>query len=200
MRVYVRVSDENALKILSDGFWDLHSDLHQEGVYCDAFQADGVRPAPGSGAMIGGPSGPTVLCTDVPESVFRELESQESTRSLTKEEGEHFRQTGKEPAGLEYQRMGYAIIPAAVLNQFGRPQVYTREYCGMSRADLLKLIQAWEQQGEPETQDHAEELRATITFLDQIGWNTPLERDPELDFHLGMFSTIDVDEEDSDAP
>jgi hypothetical protein len=130
--------------------------------------------------IIGGPEGDTVLYAEVPEEEFRQREFEESTRSLTRDEVAQF-DPDKEVDGLEYVRMGYAIIPAEILNRHGRPQLYDHEYAGGSRADLFKAINAWEQKepaADPDAQTardkHVSELRAAMEFFDKVGWQTPL--------------------------
>jgi hypothetical protein len=69
--------------------------------------------------------------------------------------------------------MGYAIIPAEVLNQYGRPQVYLHEFATDSRAELLRAILGWEQ-GDEGDQEFARAMRRAVDFLDRSGWRTPL--------------------------
>jgi hypothetical protein len=126
----------------------------------------------------------------VPEEVFRELEVQESTRPLTAEEVERCQQNPRwEPEGMEYQHMGYAVIPAATLNQHGRPRVFDHDYLGEGdRRDLVRAAEVCESEAEAEDSSDdarkayarkAKGLRDAIAFLDQIGWQTPLRlREP----------------------
>lgn len=176
MRVYIRVPAAVALELLDQDFRDMHVDppaAPDPGVWCDDKPRGGLRAAAGTGVILGGPEGDTVLCTDVPEEVFRDREEQEGTRPLTLEEAERLRQGGPEPEGTEYVRMGYAIIPADVLNRYGRPQLYDHDYSGCSRAELVQAIQAWEQHaadfdyaGSPESRKHAEAARLPTRVFD----------------------------------
>jgi hypothetical protein len=208
VRVYTRTSAAVALELLERGFQDLHTDAGQDGVWCADSPPGDFRPAAGTGVMLGGPEGDTVLCTDVPEDVFRELEMQESTRSLTMEEAVKVREGDPWPEGLEYQSMGYAIIPADTLNRYGRPRLYDHEYAGYSRADLIRATRALgeDEGGEvtryeagpdgdpvyagegPETgPDPAgrrrlvQEMRDAVEFFDRVGWRTPLRLREEAD-------------------
>jgi hypothetical protein len=67
--------------------------------------------------------------------------------------------------------MGWAIIPAEVLNRHGRPQLYDHEYADSSRRALLQAVDGWEKAGRPH---HAAGMRAAIAFFDRIGWLTPV--------------------------
>src|SRR5262249_22523725 len=128
MRVYIRVPAARALQAIERGFEDWHTDMGNSGVWCENYPRGTGRAASGQGILFGGPEGDTVLCADVPEEVFSELECQESTRPLKREEWERMDNGGAEPDDLEYQRMGWAIIPAAVLNSHGKPQIYDHEF------------------------------------------------------------------------
>jgi hypothetical protein len=179
MRVYIRVPREVVLKLLAEGFSDVHHDhdAGRVGVWCDDRPRGGLRAAPGRGVLVGGPEGDTVLCAEVPEKVFRKWEAQESTRSLTADEFARRQQNPVwGPYGMEYQRMGYAVIPAATLNQHGRPRIYDHDYLGEGdRRDLVQAAEAWESMAEdPDYARKAKELRDAIAFLDQVGWQTPL--------------------------
>jgi hypothetical protein len=172
MRVYIATTSDIALQLLEQGWRDLHTDLGRNGLWCNESPPTGVRPAAGRGTLVGGPQGDTVMCANVPEEVFRELEVEEATRPLTPEESRRVGEGGPEPEGLEYQRVGYAIIPAEVLNQHGRPQVYY-EFATDSRAELLRAILGREQ-GEEGDQEFARAMRRAVDFLDRSGWRTPL--------------------------
>jgi hypothetical protein len=65
-----------------------------------------------------------------------------------------------------------SLIPADVLNQLGRPQVYDHAFAGMSRRDMVQAIKGWEQQGDWQP---AHQLREAMEFLDRIGWLTPVK-------------------------
>ncbi len=209
MRVYIRMNEKNALKALAEGFWDMGSDeCFGSGVWCDDRPRGGGRAAAGRGVMIGGPEGNVTLCVDVPEEAFRELEAQEATRPLTEEESDRF-DDGTEPEGLEYQRMGYAVIPAATLNRFGRPQVWDHDYSGDSRVELVVGIRRWEasrefQAGEVGVRHHVQCLRDAMAFLDAVGWQAPLslrEEAPEDYAKPGPWARVDdVEEEDGHNP
>jgi hypothetical protein len=164
MRVYIRVPAAVALELIEDGFRDMHHDQGEVGVWCYGRPPDGIE----------GPEGDTVLCGEVPEEVFREREAQESTQSLTKDEAKRMYAGGPEPEGLEYQRMGYAIIPAEVLIRHGKPRVYDHDYAGSSRRELVQAIRVWEAD-RPEGLSHAQEMRSAVEFFDRIGWLTPLK-------------------------
>jgi hypothetical protein len=174
MRVYVNTSAAVALELLEHGFRDIHTVSGQAGVWCDGRPRGGFRPAAGHGVMVGGPLGNTVLCTDVPEDVFREAEFQESTRSLTPEETARAEAGGPDPDDLEYQRMGYAVIPAEVLNRYGKPRLYDHDYAGCSRAELVRDIQTWGRDPDPASQKTAQEMRDAMAFFDRVGWLAPL--------------------------
>jgi hypothetical protein len=181
IRLYIRVTSVSALKMMADGFWDIHSDLGEEGVFCEDRPRHGFRAAAGQGLMICGPEGDTVLCVDVPDEVFHEREVCEGTRGLTEEEVAQFNKDGSFPEGLEMQHMGHALIPAAILNQYGRPRLYDHEYAGASRRELLQSIRRWELKEPSENDDaeqgrqrHIQEMRDAIVFFDKIGWLTPL--------------------------
>jgi hypothetical protein len=172
MRVYVREAADVALQVIKHGWWDMHTDAGQLGVWCNEAPPTGVWLAAGRGIVMGGPEGNVVLCTDVPEELFREMEAQEGTRQLTEEEARELCGGGPGAADMEYQRMGYAIIPAEVLNRQGKPQVYDHDYAGCSRKDLVRGAEKWEAGGVP---DKAREMRAAMEFFDKIGWLTPVK-------------------------
>jgi hypothetical protein len=192
------------LQLLGGAGWGLVEgfDGNYRGVWCDDRPRDVCRAAPGSGVMIGGPEGDTVLCADVPEEVFRALEVQESTQGITKEEEDRIKEGGPEPEGLEYQRMGYAMIPADVLSQYGRPQLYDHEYGGSSRRELLRAMQVWKA-GAAEAADEvsracrerkAQSIRDAVAFFDKVGWQTPLslrEAAPEDPLKPGPWGDVD---------
>src|SRR5262249_59511272 len=110
MRIYMRMPAQSALKVLAEGFWNMHTLQGDNGVYCDDRPGGLMRAGPGTGVLLGGPQGDTTLCLEVPEDLFRERESQESTRPLTADEEKQIESGGPEPATLEYQHMGYAVI------------------------------------------------------------------------------------------
>jgi hypothetical protein len=183
IRVFTRTPADVALRLLERGGWeDLHADGGEVGVWCDDAPRAGLRAASGRGVMVAGPDGNTTLCTDLPAGIFRARERQESTRSLTAEEFARFEKDGVWPDGLEYQYMGYAIIPADVLNQYGPPRLWDHEYSGMSRKELLDAAARWGQEHSPGCQEKAKELRAAVAFFDRVGWSTALcltEESPE---------------------
>jgi hypothetical protein len=167
IRVYIPVSYQIGLEMLKNGFHDCRVDGQREGVFCEDRPREGGRRAAGSGVMVGYPDGPVKLCLDVPEEVYEKWRAEEATRSSISLslKDETF------PEGLEYQQMGYALIPAEVLNKIGRPQVYSTYFgeTSTSRAELLDIIAAW-----GESHPMANELREELAFLDEIGWSTPL--------------------------
>jgi hypothetical protein len=175
MRVWVRVRADVALRLLDQQHWeDLHTDLGRDGLWCDDRpRGCGLRDAPGRGVIMGGGTeGATLLCTDIPEDVYREREIVEGTRPLTAEEAKQMTEGGPEPENMEYQNMGYAIIPAEVLNQFGPPRLWGHEHTGSSRKELLDAIALWEKRGD--TPEMVKELQDAVAFHDQVGWTTPL--------------------------
>jgi hypothetical protein len=125
------------------GFWDTPCN-RGAGVWCEERPRKLKRAAAGKGALFGGPKGAVVLCTDVPEEVFRDLEAQEGMRALAPDGFARYDKDEAVPEGIECRRGGFAVIPAAVLNQFGRPKVYDHEFPGASRAELLGSIGSWE--------------------------------------------------------
>jgi hypothetical protein len=171
MRLYITVRAAVALELIEQGFRDLHEDMGQVGVWCDYRPRGCIRPAAGTGVVMGGPQGDTTLCVDVPEDVFRGLEHEEGTRPLTPEESARIEQGAPWPEDLEYQRMGYAIIPPEVLNRCGRPQLYDHIYAGCSRRLMLRMIPKWESKG---SHKKAAEMRAAFEFFDRVGWQTAL--------------------------
>jgi hypothetical protein len=62
-----------------------------------------------------------------------------------------------------------------VLNRIGKPQVYDHFYAGLSRRELLRSAEEWENSGDVASYQHAQEMRGAIAFFDRIGWLTPLK-------------------------
>jgi hypothetical protein len=93
--------------------------------------------------------GQVTLCLDVPDEVFSRWE------------------------WFEHEQ-GYrlSLIPADVLNQLGKPQVYDHDLAGISRRDMVEAIRGWEQQADWQA---ADELRESMKFFDRIGWLTPVK-------------------------
>jgi hypothetical protein len=188
MRVYVRTTTQIARRLLDQGRWeDLYTDadLGEVGIYCEDRPRGLMRAAPGTGVLIGGPEGEAVLRADgVPEELFREREVQETTRSLTHEEWERFANGALLPTDLEYQRMGYAIIPAEVLNRFGPPRLYDHDsFAPQGRVNLVRAIRTMEQ--DDGAREHVQEMRDALDFLDHVGWDAPLcVREPAQEDYL----------------
>ena len=93
--------------------------------------------------------GEVTLCLDVPDEVFSRWE------------------------WFEHEQ-GYrlSLIPADVLNQLGKPQVYDHDLAGISRRDMVQAIKRWEQRGDWEP---AQRLREAMEFFDRIGWLTTVK-------------------------
>jgi hypothetical protein len=201
LRVYTRVGEEVAMRLLDGGRWeDLHTDLGYSGVWCDNRPRGGVRAAAGSGIIAGGPGGTVTLYAEIPESIFSDREVRESIQELTPEDLEQIDAGGPDPDGLEYQHMGYAIIPAVVLNEFGPPRLYDHVYAGASRAELIRSLRAWEDRT---GNDHymVKWLRAAVAFLDHVGWQTPVslrEKTPADPLAPGPWFGVDEIEEAGD--
>jgi hypothetical protein len=68
----------------------------------------------------------------------------------------------------------YAIIPAAVLNQIGKPQLYDHESARCSRKEVLQAIRDWNGRTEPKALALVRSMRESMEFLDRRGWRTPL--------------------------
>ena len=178
MRIYIPMTEAAALKALVVGFCDTPCN-RGAGVWCEERPRKMKRAAVRQGALFGGPEGAVLLCTDVPEGVFRDLEAQEGVRALAPD---GFARSDKDeavPEGIGCRRGGFAVIPAAVLNRFGRPKVYDHEFLGASRAGLLGSIRSWEatesfQSGNESARLHVQSMCAAITFLDAVGWQTPV--------------------------
>jgi hypothetical protein len=163
MRVYVFVDSDVALELLEHGWRDLHPDpdfRDREGVFCQE-EPTALYPEMGT----------TVLCIDIPEDVFRPLEVQTSTYPLSREQKEQHL-AGLDPEGVEYRRLGYATIPAEILNRYGLPKLYDHEFATASRVRLIQAIRSLEAAAAP--REHIEGLRKAIRFLDRVGWQTPL--------------------------
>jgi hypothetical protein len=94
---------------------------------------------------------PLTLILNVPEDVFDQFEQCRDT---------------------DYR---LAIVPAAVLNRFGRPLVYDAFCAGSSRAEILRILRLYEENPHPLGEPGAREMRDAIAFFDRIGWSTPLK-------------------------
>lgn len=112
--------------------------------------------------------GDLTLAVDLPDEVFAECECIETDS-----------ETGEE------WRTGRALVPAAVLNQYGPARIYDHELAGHSRRVLLSLARIStngadeaERRGDKTAAEmnrrYASAVQETITFFDQIGWLTPL--------------------------
>jgi hypothetical protein len=97
-------------------------------------------------------AGDVTLCVEVPEDVFA-----------------HYQWVEEPPIG--YRR---SLLPAAVLNRLGPPQIYSHTFASGSRRDLVRALRQREEEGRPEGYPSAEDLRAAIEFFDEVGWRTPL--------------------------
>jgi hypothetical protein len=142
-------------------FRDGFTDLHEFGEVAGAWVADRQLD------ISDGFEGDVTLCLEVADDLFERYEWAED---------------GGGPGHRS------ALIPAAVLNRLGPPQVYDHGYAGGSRRDLIRGAQQWEEaaaSGEERTADagwsregvarHAREMRDAIEFFDRIGWLTPLK-------------------------
>jgi hypothetical protein len=96
-------------------------------------------------------TGEVTICLEIPDDVFSRWE--------WVEDGE----------GLGFR---LSLIPADVLKQLGKPQIYDDEFAGISRRDMVQAIKRWEQQGDWQP---AQQLREAMEFFDRIGWLTPVK-------------------------
>jgi hypothetical protein len=111
------------------------------------------------------------LCLDVPEEVFKEYEWLEEAP----------------PGGQRGAGYRFALIPSAVLNGIGKPQVYDHDYAGCSRREMLVEVRVSEDAAEGEAnpkvkeshREHARQMRDAMAFFDRIGWLTPLRLQEE---------------------
>ncbi len=176
MRTYLTTTVEGTKLIFDVGFADIHS--------FSAFKADGgvvscegvylaTRPLDANDGF----PGDVVLCLEVPDDLFAEREATDD---------------GQKSCGYRT-----ALIPAAVLNRLGKPQVYDHFYAGHSRRELVRGArrlegiderrladdegEGWKQSGRGNDREvsaagrQAKEVREAIEFFDSIGWLTPLK-------------------------
>jgi hypothetical protein len=122
------------------------TDLHGE------FGMEGVYFASKQLDINDGFEGEVTLCVDVPDATMQQYDDSDTDRSYR-----------------------LALIPAEVLNRLSPPQIYDHIYAGASRREILQSIQKWQQDADPSTQRHAQEMREAINFFDHIGWLTPLK-------------------------
>jgi hypothetical protein len=144
MRVYFTTMVPTVEAIFHNGFSDLYEQFGRHGVYFSTVQL----------CVLDGYDGNVTLCLEVPDDVMAEYDVTDALQ----------------------ERSGYrlALIPAAVLNRLGRPQVYDHVYAGCSRSEVLRVIRAREQDDSPASQARAAEMRQAMAFFDRIGWLTPL--------------------------
>lgn len=95
--------------------------------------------------------GDVVLCTEVPDDTFAKYKVDDPAHSWLD-----------------------ALIPASVLNEIGKPQVYDHPFAGMGRGELLKAEKLREEEGSVDSFLDADKFRAASKFFDEIGWQTPL--------------------------
>jgi hypothetical protein len=146
-RVYVTTTITQTREFLRDGFTDLHAFVGSAGVWV------GGAPLNENDGF----GGDVVLALSVPEEVFERYEWSET------DPADPYRET--------WVRTGRALIPAEVLNGFGRPEIYDHDYAGGTRRQLVRNARTWEEAG---ANEKAAELRAAVAFFDEIGWLTPL--------------------------
>jgi hypothetical protein len=163
MRVYITTTIPRAKELLSTGFRDLYEFGDAEGVWVGSQPLD----------INDGFEGDVVLAMTIPVEVFNDHELLEHDPA-----GE---------AGVREVRSGRALIPASTLNRYGPAQIYSHEYTGASRRQLLQSVQFWVQAAEIEPDPrcaeqkrlHAGGIRTAIEFFDEIGWLTPLKVNEE---------------------
>jgi hypothetical protein len=207
MRAFVTCKADTADAIWRDGWKDLHNICGTVGIHLSDRPLD-IRE---------GFEGPMVLCLDVPDYVFEKYELIEvdafgqehvpgdpipgaqldvagiSEEAIEQREtfrpGQKFSAFGSQPGSYRY-----AVIPAARLNEIGKPQVYDHEYAGSSRRVLLQAAEGWEGHADEiekaaaekdwekraaQVRRNAKRLRDAIAFLDRIGWLTPVKLQEE---------------------
>jgi hypothetical protein len=158
--VFVTVPDASADAILRDGWTDRDSLRGVHGVHLSDCPLDYRH----------GFFDPVVLCLEVAEDAFERYEQVNEKRPAPKYvPGIPFLPLDEPPGAYRY-----AIIPAAVLNQIGKPQLYDHEYARCSRKEVLLAIRDWEGRTEPEALTLVRSMRDSLEFLDRHGWRTPL--------------------------
>jgi hypothetical protein len=100
-------------------------------------------------AAADGFEGEVTLCLEIPDDVFSRWEWVEDEQSFR-----------------------LSLIPADVLNQLGKPQIYDHEFAGTSRREMVQAIKRWEQKADWRP---AHEMREAMEFFDRIGWLTPVK-------------------------
>jgi hypothetical protein len=157
MRVFLTCLVATADAIFRDGWTDLHCLCGVEGVHlsdCPLDEREGFE-------------GPVTLCVEVPDDIFEKYEwIEEAAEGREHVPGDPMRGLGCQPGSYRY-----AVIPAAVLNTVGQPQVWDHDYAGSSRKELMDAIRLWERDSDKR---HAQEMRDALEYFDRIGWQTPL--------------------------
>src|SRR5262249_36644408 len=100
-------------------------------------------------------TGAVVLCLEIPDAVLAQYDVSDELQASS----------------------GYrlALIPAATLNELGKPQVYDHSYASLSRVELVRAIRKWSAGERRESiPDHVKEMREAVAFLDEMGWLAPL--------------------------
>jgi hypothetical protein len=194
MRGFITVNVSNCENILRDGWWDMHNLFGVAGVHISDRPLDARE----------GFEGLVTLCLEIPEEVFEKhewiedvAEGQEhvpgdpmpapqcevvesSDEGIVLHEkvspGQKFSAFGSQPGTFRY-----AIIPAAELNQIGKPEIYDHYYAGSSRKQLVDSIRSWEEYGSEGALRHAQKMRDAVEFFDRHGWTTlvRLKEQPE---------------------
>jgi hypothetical protein len=160
MRLFVTVADASADAILLDGWTDTYSLGSVNGVHLSDCPLDYRH----------GFFDPVVLCVEVAEDAFERYEQVNEKRPAPKYvPGIPFLPLDAPPAAYRY-----AIIPAAVLNQIGKPQLYDQEYARCSRKEVLLAIRDWEGRTDPQALTLVRSMRESLEFLDRHDWRTPL--------------------------
>jgi hypothetical protein len=124
--------------------------------FVDLYEFGGVRGVWLADHQLGindGFEGPVTICLEVPNAVFERHEWVE----------EH-------PASYRL-----SLIPAAILNGLGKPQVYDHLFAGAFRVQVIRAIRRREQAGITGGSPSLQDLRDAIAFLDRIGWLTPVK-------------------------
>jgi hypothetical protein len=160
MRVFVTVPDATADTILLDGWTDRDSLRGVNGVHlsdCPLDYRHGFFDA-------------VVLYQEVPEDMFERHERVDEKPPEQKYvPGIPFLPLDEPPGPYRY-----AIIPAAVLNQIGKPQLFDHEYARCSRKEVLEAIRDWDGRTHPQALALVRSMRDSLEFLDRHGWRTPL--------------------------
>jgi hypothetical protein len=120
-------------------------DMHRLG------EIHGVHCADVPLGVMDGFEGDVTLCVEVPDEVFQQYECKED--------------------GCSHR---YALIPAAVLNSLGQPDVYDCAFAGLSRRDMVESMRRSEEARIVGGTSSAAAMRRVMEFFDRIGWRTLL--------------------------